>query len=121
LSAPEGWAGLVDGLRPHVSPEWVRHAEEHGGQAWIRLILLVDAHHQLSSPRVAEKVAMTMADLAVGHEREGEREGWEEVRRAAEEERMELVASLVDAAGDQLPDELQPLFGRSIEPSPPGM
>jgi hypothetical protein len=121
VSAPQGWDGLVEGLAPHVSPEWVRHAREHGGQGWIRLILLVDAHHQLSSPRVAEKVAMTMADLAVGNEREAEREGWEEVRRTAQEGRVALVAGLVDAAPGMLPDDLQPLFARSIEPSPPGM
>ena len=35
---------------------------------------------------------MTMADLAVGHEREAEREGWEAVREAAQEQRMEPVA-----------------------------
>lgn len=121
MSDAEGWARLVDGIEPHVSPEWTRQARRHGGQSWIRLILLVDAHHQLSSPRVAEKVAMTMADLATGHEREAEREGWEEVRRAAEEGRVELVASLVDASPALLPDDLQPLFARSIEPSPPGM
>jgi hypothetical protein len=121
VSDPDGWARIVDGLRPHVSPEWVRSAQEHGGQAWIRLVLLVDAHHQLASPRVAEKIAMTMADLAVGHEREGERNGWEEVRRSAQEQRMELVAGLVDAAPALLPEDLRPLFARSIEPSPPGM
>ena len=133
MSDPQAWAGLIERLRPHVSPDWVRHAEDHGGQAWIRLILMVDAHHQLSSPRVAEKVAMTMADLAVGHEREAERAvaarpprapapaGWEQVREAAQEQRMELVAGLVDSAATQLPEELQPLFVRSIEPSPPGM
>jgi hypothetical protein len=121
VTAPEEWAGLVAGLRPHVSPEWVRNAEEHGGQSWIRLILLVDAHHQLSSPRISEKVAMTMADLAVGHEREAEREGWEAVRAAAQEQRMELVAGLVDAAPALLAEDLQPLFVRSIEPGPPGM
>ncbi|HSJ73417.1 MAG TPA: hypothetical protein VK904_03800 [Miltoncostaeaceae bacterium] len=121
MTAPRDWPGLVEGLRPHVSPDWVRHAEEHGGQSWIRLILLVDAHHQLSSPRVTEKVAMTMADLAVGHEREAERQGWEEVRQTAQEQRMALVAGLVDAAPALLPEDLQPLFARSIEPSPPGM
>jgi hypothetical protein len=121
VSAPEGWDGLVEGLAPHVSPEWVRHAREHAGQGWIRLILLVDAHNQLSSPRVAEKVAMTMADLAVGHERAAEREGWEEVRRAAADQRMELVAGLVDSAETMLTEDLRPLFARSIEPSPPGM
>ncbi len=121
MTAAQDWDELVAALEPQVSPEWVRHARDHGGQAWIRLILLVDAHHQLSSPRVAEKVAMTMADLAAGHEREAEREGWERVRLQAEEARMELVASLVDAAPAQLPEDLQPLFARSIEPRPPGM
>ena len=64
MSAPEGWSDLLGRLEPYVSPEWTKNAQEHGGQPWIRLILLVDAHHQLSTPRVAEKVAMTMADLA---------------------------------------------------------
>ena len=52
--------------------------QEHGEQGWIRLILLVDAHHQLSTPRISEKIAMTMADLAV--DRGAEAEGWEAVR-----------------------------------------
>jgi hypothetical protein len=121
VTAPGEWGRLVAGLRPHVSPEWVRNAEEHGGQGWIRLSLRVDAHHQLSSPRISEKVAMTMADLAVGHERQGERDGWEAVRASAQDQRMELVALLVDAAPGLLPEDLQPLFARSIEPSPPGM
>lgn len=117
MSAPEAWNELLEGLRPHVSPEWSGQAAEHGGVGWVRLILLVDAHHQLSTPRVAEKVAMTMADL-VPPEREKEREGWEAVREKAAEERMELVASLVDAAPSLLSEELIPLFARSIEPMP---
>jgi hypothetical protein len=121
MSAPERWAEVVQRVQQNVSPEWVRQAQEHGGQAWIRLILLVDAHHQLASPRVVEKVAMTMADLAVGQGREPERDGWEAVRERAADERMELVAWLVDAAPGLLSDELLPLFARSIEPSPPGM
>jgi hypothetical protein len=121
MTAPDDWARLVAGLRPHVSPEWVRNAEEHGAQGWIRLVLLVDAHHQLSTPRVAEKVAMTMADLAVGHERESEREGWEAVRQRAQEERQELVGGLVDSVPRLLPEDLRPLFDRSIEPAPPGV
>jgi hypothetical protein len=116
VSAPEGWDELLEGLRPHVSPEWSRHADEHGDVGWVRLILLVDAHHQLSTPRVAEKVAMTMADLAV--DREAEREGWEQVRERAQEQRMELVSRLVDVAPSLLSEELIPLFARSIEPSP---
>jgi hypothetical protein len=119
VSAPEGWAVMVGGLEPHVSPEWTRHARESGDQSWVRLILMVDAHHQLSTPRISEKVAMTMADLAA--DRQGEREGWEAIREKAEAERMEIVAGLVDAAEGMLPAELLPLFIRSIEPAPPGM
>jgi hypothetical protein len=116
---PEGWAPLLERLRPYLSPEWSRHAQEHGHHAWIRLILLVDAHHQLSTPRVAEKVAMTMADLAVDRDRE--REGWEELLETARKERIDVVAGLVDSAEGLLTPELIPLFARSIEPSPPGM
>ena len=53
MSAPDGWAPLLDRLQPYVSPEWHRHANESGDQGWVRLILLVDAHHQLSTPRVS--------------------------------------------------------------------
>jgi hypothetical protein len=116
VSAPEGWGEVVDGLEPYVSPEWVRHARESGDQGWIRLILLVDAHHQLSTPRVAEKVAMTMADLA--GDREAEREGWELIREKAHEERMRIVSGLVDASPSLLSEDLLALFARSIEPSP---
>jgi hypothetical protein len=112
--ADENWGALAARLTPHVSPEWSRHAAEHGSQGWIRLILLVDAHDQLSRPRVAEKVAMTMADLAV--DREGERQGWEAVREKAEEDRIAIVSEMVDAAPSVLSPELLPLFARSIEP-----
>ncbi len=118
MEVPEGWTPLLEALRPHVSPEWSRHADEHGGQSWVRLILLVDAHFQLSTPRVTEKVAMTMADLAV--DRGAEREGWEALLERARDERLELVARLVDAAEGLLPPELLPLFARSIEPAAPG-
>ncbi len=117
MAAPDAWAPLVDELRPHVTPEWSKYADEHGAQGWIRLILLVDAHHQLSSPRVAEKVAMTMADLA--GEREQERAGWEAIRTQAGDARVQLVTRLVDTADQLLSDELIPLFARSIEPRPP--
>jgi hypothetical protein len=119
MSAPEGWGELLVRLEPYVSPEWSTHAREHGAQPWIRLILLVDAHHQLSTPRVSEKVAMTMADLAV--DREKEREGWEAVRESAADQRMGIVAGLVDATPALLSPELVQLFERSIEPGPPGM
>ena len=119
MSDPEAWGALVERLTPHVSPEWSRQATEHGSQGWVRLILLVDAHDQLSRPRIAEKVAMTMADLAV--DRDAERAGWEAVRGKAEEERVALVGELVDAAESVLSAELLPLFARSIEPLQIGM
>jgi len=118
MSAPEGWDALLERLAPFVSPEWTKNAQDHGAQPWIRLILLVDAHHQLSTPRVAEKVAMTMADLAV--DRDKEREGWEALRESAQQERMNVVAGLVDASPQLLSEELVVLFERSIEPAPPG-
>jgi hypothetical protein len=118
VSAPAGWSELLGRLEPHVSPEWSRHARESGGQSWVRLILLVDAHHQLSTPRVTEKVAMTMADLAA--DRDGERAGWEAIRDRAQSERLELVAAVVDSGETLLPEELVMLFARSIEPAPPG-
>ncbi len=110
----ENWGALAARLAPHVSPEWSRLAAEHGSQGWIRLILLVDAHDLLSRPRVAEKVAMTMADLAV--DREDEQKGWEAVREKSEEDRVAVVTELVDAAPTVLSQELLPLFARSIEP-----
>lgn len=115
MAAPEGWEPLIAELAPHVSPEWRRHAEEHGGQPWIRLILLVDAHHQLSTPRVTEKVAMTMADLA--KDGSPEEAGWNALHERARDERVALVTRLVDAAEELLSEELLPLFVRSIEPS----
>lgn len=116
MSAENGWGELLGRLEPHVSPEWRRHAQEHGEQGWIRLILMVDAHNQLSTPRISEKIAMTMADLAV--DRDKEAEGWEAVRAAAQDQRMELVAYLVDSSEALLSPELLALFARSIEPLP---
>jgi hypothetical protein len=112
---PDGWEELVSALEPHVSPDWVRHAREHAGQAWVRLIALVDAHYQLSTPRIAEKIALTMADLAVG--RESEQAGWNELRERARDQRLDVVALLVDTAPRVLPEELVPLFVRSVDPA----
>lgn len=117
MSAPEAWTALAAELEPHLSPQWTRYANDHGAQGWIRLILLVDAHHQLLSPRVAEKVAMTFADLA--GERQREREGWEAIRASAEEQRVALATRLVDSAEGLLEPDLMALFARSIEPRPP--
>lgn len=111
----EAWAALREELRPHVSPEWHRHADEHGDQPWVRLILLVDAHAFLAQPRIAEKIGMTMADLA--DDRDDERAGWQAIIEKSQEDRTELVTKVVDTAEVVLPETLTPLFTRSIEPS----
>jgi hypothetical protein len=112
--APDGWGPLIDALSPHVSPEWTRHAREHGHQPWVRLVALVDAHHQLSTPMVTEKVANAMAELAI--EREAERSGWLQISERARADRQALQSRLVDAAPAVLPDTLMAYFERSIEP-----
>jgi hypothetical protein len=110
----EGWPALIGALQPHVSPEWTRQAREYGDQPWVRLIVLVDAHAQLSTPSLGEKIAATMSELAEG--REAEREGWNVLRERARDQRQEIVARLVDAAPGLLSPELLPLFVRSVEP-----
>ena len=118
MASPQGWSELVDELEPVVPPDWTRQAREHGGQDWVRLILLVDAHHRLSGPGVTEKIAQTMAELAVG--RDSEQAGWLELQERGRERRVAVVVRLVDTAPGLLPEALVPLFARSIEPAPPG-
>jgi hypothetical protein len=113
-AAPDGWAPLIDALSQHVSPEWTRHAREHGHQEWVRLVALVDAHHQLSTPMVTEKVANAMADLAI--ERETERAGWLEVSERARAARVALQTRLAEAAPTLLSEALMGYFDRSIDP-----
>lgn len=108
------WEGLLADLERYMSPDWMHHAREHGERGWIRLILLVDAQHQLATPRATEKVAQTMSELAV--DREGERAGWEAILEAARAERVEVVARIVDVAPTVIPEDLLPLFARSAEP-----
>jgi hypothetical protein len=112
---PDGWDELVGTLEPHVSPEWTRQARAHGGQPWVRLIAMVDAHAQLATPRLEEKIGETMAELAV--ERPAEQEGWRLIAERAKDRRLEIVASLVDAAPRMLGPEHLPLFVRSVDPT----
>jgi hypothetical protein len=114
-ATPAGWLPLIDALEPHLAPEWTRQARQHGDQPWVRLIALVDAHAQLSNPRLAEKIAATMSELAEG--REEERAGWDALREQALAERQAVVAQLVDAAPGVLSSELMPLFVRSVDPA----
>lgn len=115
--APEGWSRLVDDVERWVVPTWVTNAREYGNQPWIRLVLLVDAHAMLCAPQPTEKIAMTMADLADGPERAGERAGWEALAAQTRDARLEVAASLVDRAESVLPEDLIVYFSRSVEPT----
>jgi hypothetical protein len=97
-----------------MPPEWTNRALEDADQAWIRLILLVDAQHRLSGAGIDEKIATTMAELA--EDREAERRGWTVVMERAQEQREARLAHLLEVAPHVLPPEQLPLFQRSIEP-----
>jgi hypothetical protein len=115
MAVPDGWNELLGELEPYLSPDWMRNANEHADQGWVRLILLVDAHAQLATPRIAEKIGQTMSELAEG--RETEQAGWTRLKEAARDRRHEVVVRLMDAAPEMLPQELVPLFVRSVEPT----
>lgn len=115
MSAPEQWTVLLEEIRPYVTPDWMEHAEKHGEQPWVRLVLLVDVQNLLLNPFATEKVAETMAELAVG--REDERKGWELIAAKKKEEREALVTHVFDVADAVLPAELLPLFTRAAEPT----
>src|ERR1022692_711157 len=107
-AAPDRWVALVDTLERWVVPSWATNAREYGRQPWIRLVLLVDAHATLCAPQPTEKIAMTMADLADGPERAGERAGWEALAAHTRDARLEVVAKIVDAGDYVLPGDLMP-------------
>jgi hypothetical protein len=115
--APDTWSRLVDDVERWVVPTWVTNAREYGDQPWIRLVLLVDAHAALCAPQPTEKIAMTMADLAEGDARAGERAGWEALAAHTRDARLEVAASIVDRAEEVLPEDLMVYFARSVEPT----
>ena len=115
MSTPENWTSLLDELRQYVTPDWMDHAEKHGDQPWVRLVLLVDVQNQMLNPFATEKVAQAMADLAVKHE--DEQRGWELIAAKKKEEREALVTKIFDTADSVLPPELLPLFTRAAEPT----
>ena len=115
MSAPEEWTKLLNAVRQYVTPDWIDHAETHGEQAWVRLVLLVDLQNQLLNPFATEKVAQTMADLAA--DRGSERQGWEVIGEKKKEEREALVTRVFDTAEAVIPPELLPLFTRAAEPT----
>ncbi len=116
MSDPTAWDAFVVEIEPHVSPEWTRNVRSHGAQPWIRLIALVDVHHQLTQPQIVEKIAMTMADLA--GDREAEVAGWTALMEQARGRRAALLERVAEVAPTLLPDDLVPLFARSLTPVP---
>ncbi len=114
---PDPWLALVDEIERWVVPGWVTNAREYGNQPWIRLVLIVDAHATLCAPQPTEKIAMTMADLAEGAERAGERAGWEALAAQTKDARLEVAARIVDSAESVLPGDLMLYFERSVEPT----
>lgn len=114
MSETDAWEAFIVEVEQHVSPEWTRNARSHGTQPWIRLIAMVDVHHQLTSPQIVEKIAMTLADLA--GERESEVAGWTALQETAREKRRAMVERIVEVAPEVLPENLVPLFARSLTP-----
>ncbi len=119
MSEVDAWASFVDEITPHVSPEWLRQARDHGEQGWIRLIALVDVQNTLCSPQIVEKVAVTMADLADG--RSGDADGWTAIQRGALDKRIELLHRIDELSSELLSPELHQLYLRSAQPIPQPM
>jgi hypothetical protein len=113
-TSTRAWQKLVNELASQMPPDWTTRAREDAEQDWIRLILLVDAHHRLSMPSVDEKIAQTLGELA--GEREPEAAGWREVAARAHDAREARRDALLTAAPDVLAREQAELFDRSIEP-----
>jgi hypothetical protein len=114
--AADAWEAFITEVEPHVSPEWTRNAREHGSQGWIRLIALVDVHHNLTSPQIVEKIAMTMGDLA--GDREAEVAGWTALMEQARDNRHALLDRVIEVAPTVLSEDLVVLFTRSLTPAP---
>ncbi len=119
MSEKDAWNAFIEQIEPHVSPEWMRQAREHGDQGWIRLIALVDVQNTLCSPQIVEKVAMTMSDLADG--RSSDADGWQALLGQALERRIELLHRIEEAATEILSPELHQLYLRSATPIPQPM
>ncbi len=116
MSDTDAWKAFIEEITPYVSPNWLKYATEHGDQSWIRLIALVDVQNTLTVPQIIEKIAATMADLAV--KRPDEARGWEMLHAEATERRHTLLARIEDLVPDLLSPELLQLYLRSATPVP---
>lgn len=116
MSEVDAWTAFVEEITPYVSPTWLRYATEHGDQSWVRLIALVDVQNTLTAPQIVEKIASTMADLAV--KRPDEARGWEMLHAEATERRHAVLGRLEELVPELLSPELLQLYLRSATPIP---
>jgi hypothetical protein len=111
------WAEIVDALEDSVPPEWSRFARESGDTAWMRAMLLLDAHDRLGNATPTEHVAHTLHHLATSNSREGEAKGWEALFEKRREERRQMLLLIEEKGPRVLDGEPAALFARSIIPS----
>lgn len=114
MSDADAWKAFIEEITPYVSPNWLKYAVDHGDQSWVRLIALVDVQNTLTAPQIVEKIAATMADLAV--KRPDEARGWEMLHAEATERRHAVLSRLEDLVPDLLSPELHQLYLRSSTP-----
>lgn len=114
MSDADAWKAFVEEITPYVSPTWLKYATDHSDQSWVRLIALVDVQNTLTSPQIVEKIASTMADLAV--KRPDDARGWEVLHGEAASRRQSVLARLEELAPDLLTPELHQLYLRSATP-----
>ncbi len=114
MSDTDAWAAFVEEITPYVSPNWLRYATDHGDQSWVRLIALVDVQNTLTAPQIVEKIAATMADLAV--KRPDDARGWEMLHAEATERRQTVLRRIDELVPDLLSPELHQLYLRSATP-----
>lgn len=110
------WAELVDAIEDSVPPEWTRFARESGDTAWMRAMLLLDAHDRLGNATPTEHVSHTLHHLAMSNKREAEAKGWEALHDKRREERRQLLVLIEEKGPLVLDGEPKALFARSIIP-----
>lgn len=110
------WNEVVDQLEDALPPEWTRFARESADTAWMRAMLLLDAHDRLGRPTPTEHVAHTLHHLATSNQREGEAKGWEMLHDKRREERRQMLLLIEERGPELLDGEPRDLFHRSIVP-----
>ena len=116
MSDADAWKAFIEEITPYVSPNWLKYAVDHGDQSWVRLISLVDVQNMLTAPQIVEKIAATMADLAV--KRPDEARGWEMLHAEATERRHMVLNRIDELVPNLLSPELHQLYLRSATPVP---